>query len=162
MVSTICAKEWGPEYLKFNLPDSWHCETSESEYTCFPKDKKKDALIVTAIKIQDAQKDTLEKFYEYLKEQKKIMHPDGRSVASEVHFANYRTINQVKWAYAMHTSSILPDYRTSYLATVYKGLVIAAAFSTSVDKYLVYREAMTEMLKSIRITGKIPTTISTD
>ena len=154
----VWAETWGTEYLKFELPDAWNCQSEETQYMCFPKEaaRRKDALIVTAVKHQDPKTDTLEKYYDYLKKPKKVKTPEGDEITSEVHLISYKTINEVKWIDALHQSSEVRDYYTRYLATIHNSVVIVVAYSTSIQKNILYINDLRKMVDSLKITAKIP------
>ena len=152
------AEMWGTEYLKFELPEAWSCQSEETQYMCFPKEaaKRKDALIVTAVKLQDSKTDTLEKYYDYLKKPKKVKTPEGDEITSEVHLISYKTIHEVKWIDALHQSSEVRDYYTRYLATIHNSVVIVVAYSTSVQKNILYINDLRKMVDSLKVTAKLP------
>ncbi|MBI2609522.1 MAG: hypothetical protein HYW47_08030 [Deltaproteobacteria bacterium] len=158
LFTSAWGKEWGTEYVKFELPETWKCHIDGSEYTCFPEDatKRKDALIVTAAKLQDKKEDTYEKYYDYLKKPKKIRGLQGEEITSKVHIIKYVTINDIKWIDSLHESSELSQYYTRYLATIHKGIVVVLAYSTSVEKNVLYIKDLRELVKSLKVTAKIP------
>ena len=155
----LFANQWGTEYLKFELPETWKCQTDENQYICYPADasKRKEALIVTAAKIEDSKEDTLEKYYDYLKKPKEIKTPNGQTITNKVHLIKYISINDTKWIDALHESSEVPDYYTRYLATIQSGIVIVLAYSTSVEKNILYIKDLRSMVQTLKVTAKIPT-----
>ncbi len=155
----LFANQWGTEYLKFELSETWKCQTDENQYICYPADasKRKEALIVVAAKIEDTKEDKLEKYYDYLKKPKEIKTPSGQAITSKVHLIKYITVNDTKWIDALHESSEVPDYYTRYLATIQSGIVIVLAYSTSIEKNILYIKDLRNMVQTLKVTAKLPT-----
>ncbi len=176
------AGKWSNQFVEFELPASWVCLLEGTEWVCqnqLDADKKKEAIIILAAKIQGDQ-DTLDQYLSYLKSPKTYTNSQGKSITSEVKVAQNRTIHEHPWVDSLHVDSEVQGFYTRYLATVKQGLGILVTYSVNKNKYSEYSGMFEDMVKSLKAfrregglnaapatsnlfgSAKIPTGISND
>jgi hypothetical protein len=146
------AAKFANQFVEFELPTNWVCLLEGTEWVCQNQqdaDKKKDAIIILAAKIQGAQ-DTLDQYVSYLKNPKVYTTPQGKSVTSEVRYAQTKTIQDTPWVDALHLESEIPGFYTRYLATVKDGIGILVTYSVNKNKYQDYTAMFDSMVKSLK------------
>ncbi|MBS1959940.1 MAG: hypothetical protein JST80_10740 [Bdellovibrionales bacterium] len=146
------AGKFANQFVEFEMPSEWVCLLEGAEWVCQNQqnaDKKKDAIIILAAKIQGDQ-DTLDQYLAYLKSPKVFNTPQGKSVTSEVRFAQNRTIQDHPWVDALHLESEIPGFYTRYLATVKDGIGILVTYSVNKNKYQDYNTMFDTMVKSLK------------
>ena len=152
------ASKFANQFVEFELPNAWVCVLEGAEWVCqnqSDKDKKKEAIIVLAAKVQGDQ-DTLDQYLAYLKNPKIYTTAQGKSVTSDVRYANNKTIQGRAWVDALHLESEIPGFYTRYLATVTDGIGILVTYSVNKNKYQDYAplfESMVNSLKAFRREG---------
>ena len=93
------ATKFANQFVEFELPQSWVCILEGAEWVCQNQqdpDKKKEAIIVLAAKIQGDQ-DTLDQYVAYLKNPKVFTTAQGKQVTSEVRYSRNETIQDQSW-----------------------------------------------------------------
>ncbi len=146
------AGKFANQFVEFELPPSWVCLLESTEWVCQNQqdaEKKKDAIIVLAAKIQGDQ-DTLDQYVAYLKNPKVYTTPDGKQVTSEVRYSQNKTIQDHPWVDALHLESEIPGFYTRYLATVKDGIGILVTYSINKNKYQEYSAMFDGMVKSLK------------
>jgi hypothetical protein len=152
------ASKFANQFVEFELPNAWVCLLEGAEWVCQnqqDKEKKKEAIIVLAAKIQGDQ-DTLDQYLSYLKNPKVYTTAAGKQVTSDVRYANNKTIGEKAWVDALHLESEIPGFYTRYLATVTDGIGILVTYSVNKNKYQEYAptfESMVNSLKAFRREG---------
>jgi hypothetical protein len=155
-ISTISqnahASKFANQFVEFELPSGWVCLLEGSEWVCQNQQdaaKKKEAIIVLAAKIQGDQ-DTLDQYQNYLKNPKSYTSPQGKTVTSEVRYAQTKTINDQSWVDALHLESEISGFYTRYLATVKDGIGVLVTYSVNKNKYQEYSAMFDAMVKSLK------------
>ncbi|MBC7396246.1 MAG: hypothetical protein H7333_02290 [Bdellovibrionales bacterium] len=152
------ASKFANQFVEFELPNAWVCLLEGAEWVCQnqqDKDKKKDAIIILAAKIQGDQ-DTLDQYLAYLKNPKVYNTAQGKQVTSDVRYSNNKTIGDKSWVDALHLESEIPGFYTRYLATVTDGIGVLVTYSVNKNKYQEYAptfESMVSSLKAFRHEG---------
>jgi hypothetical protein len=149
---SVWAAKFANQFVEFELPANWVCLLEGTEWVCQNQqdaDRKKDAIIILAAKIQGAQ-DTLDQYVAYLKNPKVYTTPQGKSVKSEVRYAQTKTIQDTPWVDALHLESEIPGFYTRYLATVKDGIGILVTYSVNKNKYQDYTSMFDSMVKSLK------------
>jgi hypothetical protein len=152
LVHPAQAAKWANQFVEFELPSNWTCLLEGTEWVCQNQSdaaKKKEAIIVLAAKIQGDQ-DTLDQYVAYLKNPKVYTTPQGKSVTSEVRYAQNKTIQDHPWVDALHLESEIPGFYTRYLATVKDGIGILVTYSVNKNKYPEYTAMFDGMVKSLK------------
>jgi len=147
------AAKFANQFIEFDLPSDWVCLLEGTEWVCQNQKnaaKKKDAIIIFAAKIQGDQ-DTLDQYLAYLKNPKIYTTPQGKSVTSEVRYAQNKTIQSQPWVDALHLESEIPGFLTRYLATVKDGIGILVTYSVNKNKYQDYAGMFEDMVKSLKV-----------
>jgi len=147
------AAKFANQFIEFDLPSDWVCLLEGTEWVCQNQKnaaKKKDAIIIFAAKIQGDQ-DTLDQYLAYLKNPKIYTTPQGKSVTSEVRYAQNKTIQSQPWVDALHLESEIPGFLTRYLATVKDGIGILVTYSVNKNKYQEYAGMFEDMVKSLKV-----------
>ncbi len=152
------AAKFANQFVEFELPNAWVCLLEGAEWVCQnqqDKEKKKEAIIVLAAKIQGDQ-DTLDQYQAYLKNPKVYTTAQGKQVTSEVRYAHNLTIQDKSWVDSLHLESEISGFYTRYLATVTDGIGVLVTYSVNKNKYNDYAplfEAMVKSLKAFRHEG---------
>jgi hypothetical protein len=152
------ASKFANQFVEFELPNAWVCVLEGSEWVCQDqqnKEKKKEAIIVLAAKIQGYQ-DTLDQYLTYLKKPKTYKTSQGKDMVSDVRYASDKTIQGRSWVDSLHLESEIPGFYTRYLATVTDGIGILVTYSVHKNKYQEYTpvfDAMVNSLKAFRRDG---------
>lgn len=158
LTQTAHAAKFANQFVEFELPNGWVCLLEGAEWVCQNQQepaKKKDAIIILAAKIQGDQ-DTLDQYLAYLKNPKSYTSPQGKSVTSEVRYAQNKTIGEQAWVDSLHLESEISGFYTRYLATVKDGIGVLVTYSVNKNKYQEYSamfEAMVKSLKAFRRDG---------
>jgi hypothetical protein len=158
--TTANAAKFANQFVEFELPAAWVCVLEGAEWVCqnqTDKEKKKEAIIVLAAKVQGDQ-DTLDQYLAYLRNPKIYTTAQGKTVKSDVRYANNKTIQDKAWVDALHLESEIPGFYTRYLATVTDGIGILVTYSVNKNKYQDYAplfESMVNSLKAFRREGGI-------
>ena len=146
------ASKFANQFVEFELPTGWVCLLEGSEWVCQNQQdaaKKKDAIIVLAAKIQGDQ-DTIDQYQSYLKNPKSYSTPQGKTVTSEVRYAQTKTIGDQPWVDALHLESEISGFYTRYLATVKDGIGVLVTYSVNKNKYQDYATMFDAMVKSLK------------
>ena len=146
------ASKFANQFVEFELPTGWVCLLEGAEWVCQNQQdatKKKDAIIVLAAKIQGDQ-DSLDQYVAYLKNPKSYSSPQGKTVTSEVRYAQSKTIGEQSWVDALHLESEIPGFYTRYLATVKDGIGVLVTYSVNKNKYQDYAAMFDAMVKSLK------------
>jgi hypothetical protein len=146
------AAKFANQFVEFELPPAWVCVLEGTEWVCQnqqDKDKKKEAIVVLAAKIQGDQ-DTLDQYLKYLKNPKVYNSAQGKPVTSDVRYANNKTIQDRAWVDALHLDSEIPGFYTRYLATVTDGIGILVTYSVNKNKYQEYTAVFDTMVNSLK------------
>jgi len=146
------ASKFANQFVEFELPTGWVCLLEGAEWVCQDQqnaEKKKEAIIVLAAKIQGDQ-DTLDQYLNYLKNPKSYSSPQGKSVTSEVRYAQNKTIGDQSWVDALHLESEISGFYTRYLATVKDGIGVLVTYSVNKNKYQDYSAMFDAMVKSLK------------
>jgi hypothetical protein len=146
------AAKFANQFVEFDLPTAWNCSLEGTEWVCQNQQdaaKKKEAIIILAAKIQGDQ-DTLDQYLNYLKAPKTFTSAQGKSITSNVSYAQSKTINERMWADSLHMESEVPGFYTRYLATVTDGIGILVTYSVNKGKYQEYTPMFEEMVKSLK------------
>ena len=152
------ASKFANQFVEFELPTGWVCLLEGSEWVCQNQQdaaKKKEAIIVLAAKIQGDQ-DTLDQYQNYLKNPKSYSTPQGKTITSEVRYAQTKNIGDQPWVDALHLESEISGFYTRYIATVKDGIGVLVTYSVNKNKYQDYAamfEAMVKSLKAFRRDG---------
>jgi hypothetical protein len=154
---TAQASKWANQFVEFELPNGWNCLLEGAEWVCQNQniEKKREAIIILAAKIQ-GQVDTLDQYLNYLKNPKAYITPQGKSVSSQVKYAQNKTIQNHTWVDSLHMESEIPGFYTRYIATVKDGIGILVTYSVNRNKYSEYQsqfDALVESLKAFRREG---------
>ncbi len=175
------AGRWANQFVEFELPQNWLCLLEGAEWVCQSQDadRKKEAIIILAAKIQGDQ-DTLDQYLTYLKNPKAYTTPQGKNVTSQVRYAQNKTIQNHAWVDSLHIESEIPGFYTRYVATIKDGIGILVTYSVNKNKYSDYQgqfDTLVESLKAFRREGglnaapansdlfknvKVPTNITSD
>ena len=146
------ASKFANQFVEFELPSGWVCILEGAEWVCQNQqdaNKKKDAIIVLAAKIQGDQ-DSLDQYIGYLKNPKSYTTPQGKQVTSEVRYAQNKSIGEQSWVDALHLESEISGFYTRYLATVKDGIGILVTYSVNKNKYQEYTAMFETMVKSLK------------
>ena len=152
------ASKFANQFVEFELPNAWVCLLEGAEWVCQnqqDKEKKKEAIIILAAKIQGDQ-DTLDQYQAYLKNPKVYSTAQGKQVTSDVRYSNTKSIGEKAWVDALHLESEIPGFYTRYLATVTDGIGVLVTYSVNKNKYQEYApifESMVNSLKAFRHEG---------
>jgi hypothetical protein len=152
MTTPVLAGKFANQFVEFELPSEWVCLLEGAEWVCQNQqnaDKKKDAIIILAAKIQGDQ-DTLDQYLNYLKTPKTFNTPQGKTLTSEVRYAQNKTIQDHSWVDSLHLESEIPGFYTRYLATVKDGIGILVTYSVGKNKYQEYSAMFDNMVKSLK------------
>lgn len=147
------AAKFANQFIEFEVPSDWTCLLEGTEWVCQNQTdatKKKDGIIIFAAKIQGDQ-DTLDQYLGYLKNPKAYTTPQGKTVTSEVRYAQNKTIQDQPWVDALHLESEIPGFLTRYLATVKDGIGILVTYSVNKNKYQEYASMFDTMVKSLKV-----------
>ena len=150
--SNSFAAKFANQFVEFELPTGWVCLLEGAEWVCQDQqkpEKKKDAIIILAAKIQGDQ-DSLDQYLNYLKNPKTYVSPQGKSITSEVRYARNSTINDQPWVDSLHMESEIAGFLTRYLATVKEGIGILVTYSVNKNKYQEYSSMFEEMVKTLK------------
>ena len=150
--SPVHAAKFANQFVEFEMPPNWVCLLEGAEWVCQNQQdatKKKEAIIVLAAKIQGDQ-DTLDQYLGYLKNPKSYTTPQGKTVTSQVRYAQNKTIQDQPWVDALHLESEIPGFYTRYLATVKDGIGILVTYSVNRNKYQDYSSLFDSMVKSLK------------
>ena len=137
------------QYLRFQLPDGWHCHLEEAVFVCeppLPKGHKSPMIIILTAKIA-GDTDTFPGFMEYLGKNRSVN--KGSSLIDGPRIDN--EIGKVKWVEATHFESELPGFYTIYLATTWEGLSILVTFSGHQTVYPKFREMVLPCIQSLEV-----------
>lgn len=146
------AAKFANQFVEFELPNGWVCLLEGAEWVCQNQEdvsKKKEAIIVLAAKIQGDQ-DTLDQYQAYLKNPKSYSSPQGKTVTSEVRYAQNKNIQDHPWVDALHLESEISGFYTRYLATVKDGIGILVTYSVNKNKYQEYAAMFDNLVKSLK------------
>ncbi len=146
------ASKFANQFVEFELPNAWVCLLEGAEWVCQnqqDKEKKKDAIIILAAKIQGDQ-DTLDQYLAYLKNPKVYTTAQGKQVTSDVRYSNNKTIGDKSWVDALHLESEIPGFYTRYLATVTDGIGVLVTYSVNKNKYQEYAPIFDSMVSSLK------------
>jgi hypothetical protein len=130
------------KYLRFRLPDGWHCKLEGSEFTCEPpvvRGQKLPMLIILAAKIQ-GEHDTLPDYMAHLRQFATVEVPRINN-----------DIGKVAWVDATAFESEVPSFYTRYLTTVSDGIAILVTFSAHKDRYPQFQSLITPCIRSLEI-----------
>lgn len=150
---TSFAAKFANQFVEFELPANWNCLLEGAEWVCQNQQdptKKKEAIIILAAKIQGDQ-DTLDQYLAYLKNPKTYNTPQGKSVTSQVKFAQDKSIADHPWVDALHLESEIPGFFTRYLATIKDGIGVLVTYSINRNKYQEYSPVFETLVKSLRV-----------
>lgn len=140
------------QFVEFEIPTEWVCLLEGAEWVCQNQqnaEKKKDAIVILAAKIQGDQ-DTLDQYLGYLKNPKTFNTAQGKTVTSEVRYAQNKTIQDHSWVDSLHLESEIPGFYTRYLATVKDGIGILVTYSVSKNKYQEYTAMFESLVRSLK------------
>lgn len=147
------AIKFANQFVEFELPGGWVCLLEGTEWVCQNQQdaaKKKEAIIVFAAKIQGDQ-DTLDQYLGYLRNPKVYTSIQGKSVTSEVRYAQNKTIQEHPWVDSLHLESEISGFYTRYLATVKDGIGVLVTYSVNKNKYQEYSAMFEEMVKTLKV-----------
>ncbi len=145
-------KTFSNQYIQFDLPSGWQCSIEGSEWVCQSenKNRRKEAIIILAAKIRGAQ-DSLAAYQAYLNKAKTYQLPGGKMQRSEAKYTKLKSVNNHKWADALHLASEVPGFYTRYLATVKEDLGVAVTFSVTKDMYTSYQGIFDKVVATLRV-----------
>lgn len=146
------ASKFANQFVEFELPSGWVCILEGAEWVCQNQqnqEKKKEAIIVLAAKIQGNQ-DSLDQYLSYLKNPKSFTNAEGKQGISEVRYANTKTIQDKSWVDSLHYESEIRGFYTRYLATVTDGIGILVTYSVNKGKYQEYASVFESMVGSLK------------
>ena len=155
------ALKFSNQFIEFELPNNWKCGLEGAEWTCQNEDvkKKREAIVVLAAKLKGDQ-DSLQKYEEYLKKPRTFDGPGGKKITSAGQYTHNTTLNTHIWVDSLHMQSEIPDFYTRYLATVEKDIGVLVTYSIAKAKYAEYKDMLDNMIKSLKVFRKSPTTPS--
>lgn len=145
------AKTVQNSYIRFDIPDNWHCASEQTAWVCSPANPgdAREALIVTTAKVAGPE-DNLKSFSSYLSQPKTLI-TKSKSTLSQPLSLNRRTIDGLNWVEAVHLSSEVPNFTTKYLATVKSRLAVLVSFSADRDNLDKYKAVFENAARSIQV-----------
>ncbi|MGE0616924.1 MAG: hypothetical protein AB7P04_14930, partial [Bacteriovoracia bacterium] len=152
---TAYAVKFANQFVEFEMPPRWACNLEGAEWVCQSSDadKKRDAIIILAAKMKGDQ-DSVEAYLAYLKQPKVYTSLRGKTVKSEVRFAESKMINDHMWVDSLHLESEIPGFFTRYMATTKNDIGALVTYSINKDKYSLYVNDFDAMVKTLRVFRK--------
>ncbi|HXP70765.1 MAG TPA: hypothetical protein VOA88_15895 [Candidatus Dormibacteraeota bacterium] len=148
-VSPTPAEIFQSQFLRFQLPDGWHCHLEDDVFVCYPplpKGHKAPTIIILAAKIA-GDDDTLPGYMAYLRKNRSVTGAsslvEGPKIADD--------IGKVKWVEATHFESEIPEFYTTYLATTWNGLSILVTFSGHKSVFPRFRDLILSCINSMEV-----------
>jgi hypothetical protein len=152
MPQTSEAKLFRNSYVSFELPPSWKCQTSNTEWVChsqFQKGAKSASIIFTAK--EKGPSDTFSAYQAILRTPRNLKLKKSGFKKSKVIHLGPRRINNHEWMDGMHLGSEVGPYYTRYLATTKNNLAILVTFSAHRKVYTKYSNDFLKAIQSLRV-----------
>jgi hypothetical protein len=147
------AKTFQNSYVRFEIPENWHCGQENLAWVCSPVSSKdaREALIVVTAKVAGPE-DNLDAYERHLKKPKTLATRGAKTGSfSTVLSTNHRTINGVNWVEAVHLGSEVPEFHTEYLAVVKENLAILISLSADNEQLGKYEQIFKKAVNSLHV-----------
>lgn len=148
----IGAKTFRNTYLTFEIPENWSCQLEGIAWVCSPKSviENKEALLVVTAKMAGPD-DTLLGFEKYLRKPKALSTKTHAGAFSKFVSLEHKKMTGLEWIQSIHIGSEIPEFQTTYAATVKEGLAILVSFSFDTDYRGKYEKIFSTLFTSMKI-----------
>jgi hypothetical protein len=145
-------KVFQTDYLSFQLPADWNCQSISPNWLCEPmRASQKRFAIITITAKEASATDQLSSFAAHLAKPRTHQTGSNTPVMSQVLKTGKMKVAGQEWVQSVHMSSEVKDFMTMYLATVKKPLAIMVTFSAERTRWDQFKPAFDQILKTMSL-----------
>lgn len=158
LLSPEAANTYRGTDFRFEIPDGWRCRLDGSEFVCRPsaEDPNRAAAIIILTRKLIGPSDTFEEYEAHLSKPKTIASFDGEPLEpSEIISLGRQNISGHQWVIGTHFQSEVPNYYTTYAATITSHVGVLVTFSVHQRFRDAYQPGFDRALSSLRVSQSV-------